>query len=157
MDRSEQVFVSAVPYQADHPKSLAVYCSDGRFTEAVEELVRHLGHGRLDTLTVPGGPALLNPLHALYSECEVLTAACAFLIEGHHLEQVVLLAHSGCGHYKGRYFAMDEAFLEARQREDLLAAAQALGARFPRLVVQSYYARAAGGRIRFEPVLAERG
>ena len=45
-------------YDAAYPDALAVYCSDGRFTRAVDELLAKLGHPRLDTLTIPGGPGL---------------------------------------------------------------------------------------------------
>jgi hypothetical protein len=34
-------FISQVPYEASHPHVLAVYCSDGRFTDAVEDPAIH--------------------------------------------------------------------------------------------------------------------
>ena len=48
-------FSPRMRFEATHPEALAVYCSDGRFTDAVEELLHHLGYTRLDTLTLPGG------------------------------------------------------------------------------------------------------
>ena len=68
------MFLSITPYEPRHPKALAVYCSDGRFTQAVEELCHHLGHERLDTLTMPGGPALLNPWTASILEADQVTS-----------------------------------------------------------------------------------
>ena len=49
-------FQSSTPYEPSHPKALAIYCSDGRFTQPVEDLLHSLGHARLDTCTLPGGP-----------------------------------------------------------------------------------------------------
>jgi hypothetical protein len=63
------------PYDRTHPAALAIYCSDGRFTRAVERLLKSLGHSRLDTMTLPGGPALLNPWPADLSEVHIFTRA----------------------------------------------------------------------------------
>ena len=60
----------SVPFDASHPKALAIYCSDGRFTSAVEVLLEAVGHDRLDTMTLPGGPALLCTSAANLSEVD---------------------------------------------------------------------------------------
>jgi hypothetical protein len=75
-------FVSAARYDASHPRALAVYCSDGRFTQAIEDLLRHLGHDRLDTLTLPGGPGLLNLWAGSLLEADQMERAARFLIRG---------------------------------------------------------------------------
>src|SRR3954447_985255 len=92
-----------VPFDATHPHALAMYCSDGRFTEAIEELLHSLGHPRLDTLTIPGGPALLDLTSSNLDGVEVMRTAASFLIKGHAIKQVVLLGHDGCGYYKARF------------------------------------------------------
>ena len=56
------MFQGRTAFHEEHPTALAVYCSDGRFTESVEELLRALGHERLDTLT--RGPRQLVPPRA---------------------------------------------------------------------------------------------
>ena len=110
-------------FDATHPSALAMYCSDGRFTEAVEGLLRSIGEARLDTLTVPGGPALLDLDTANFSELEALRSAASFLIRGHRIKRVVLLAHQGCGFYRERMKHIAEEHVAARQREDLARAA----------------------------------
>lgn len=35
-------YVSKEKFEASHPDALAVYCSDGRFTDAVEELLHSM-------------------------------------------------------------------------------------------------------------------
>jgi hypothetical protein len=143
-------FVAEARYQASHPDALAVYCSDGRFTQAVEELLAALGHARLDTLTIPGGPGLLNLTNARPSERDVVGRAVSFLIRGHHLRHVVLLAHEGCGYYRDRYPSRSPIELRALQLADLRAARKVLAASHDRLQVRIFYTATADGRVRFE-------
>lgn len=141
-------------FEPSHPKALAIYCSDGRFTDAVEGLLHSLGHARLDTLTVPGGPCLLDLNTANFSELEALRAAASFLIRGHRIERVVLLAHEGCGFYRERmkHIAHDE--VTARQCADLRSSAEWLLRTHADLAVDMYYARISSGRVTFDPIPA---
>lgn len=75
-------------FEASYPDALAVYCSDGRFTAAVDELLEHLGHPRLDTLTIPGGPGLLNHKTSGYSDCDTFSRSAEFLIREHTITTV---------------------------------------------------------------------
>ncbi|WP_224368557.1 carbonic anhydrase [Hyalangium versicolor] len=145
-------FVAKMPYEAAHPDVLAVYCSDGRFTEPVEELARHLGHGRIDTLTLPGGPGLLNRWSADYMESDMVTRAANFLIRGHHIQEVLLLAHAGCGYYQSRHGALGAEFIAEQQLKDLEAAAEELRKAHPGLVVHKYFVRPDGKKILFEEI-----
>jgi carbonic anhydrase len=142
-------FRPKTPYDASHPHSLAIYCSDGRFTRAVEELLAHLGHQALDTLTLPGGPALLSPTTS-YAERESLTRAASFLITGHQTRHVVLIAHAGCGYYRDRYPGEPTESVEARQLADLEAAKRALELAHPSLHVRTQYLRVAGKQVQFD-------
>ena len=142
-------FLSKSVYAAEHPDSLAIYCSDGRFTRAVEELVGQLGHARLDTLTLPGGPGLLAPSTA-YSERETVSRAASFLIVGHHIRHVVLIAHAGCGYYRDRYAGESAEATEARQLADLASARRALEQSHPSLRIRTQYLRVADTQARFE-------
>ncbi|WP_164016500.1 carbonic anhydrase [Pyxidicoccus trucidator] len=148
----ENAFVSRVPYEHTHPTVLAIYCSDGRFTDAVEDLAQHLGHERIDTLTIPGGPALLNRWVADYLESDVITRAARFLIEGHHITEVLLLAHAGCGYYQTRHGALGPEFVAEQQLTDLRHAAEELQKAHPRMAVRLFFTRPHGERIHFEPV-----
>jgi hypothetical protein len=145
-----QSLASKTTFDPAHPSALAIYCSDGRFTEPVEELLRHLGNPRLDTLTMPGGPGLLNMLTAGFMEVEAMKDAATFLIRGHAIKRVVLIAHEGCGYYKRRMSGLLPERVKARQIEDLAAAAEALTNACRGIEVVRFYARVEGGRVVFE-------
>jgi carbonic anhydrase len=142
-------FLSTTNYRAAHPEALAVYCSDGRFTRAVEELLAHLGHEALDTLTLPGGPALLASTTS-YSERESMSRAASFLVVGHAIRHVVLIAHANCGYYRDRYPGESPAAIEARQLADLASARSALELAHPSLRVRTQYLRVNGKQVQFD-------
>jgi hypothetical protein len=145
-------FVSKIPYDASHPHALAIYCSDGRFTEAVEDLAMSLGHERIDTLTLPGGPGLLNRWSADYLECDMVSRAARFLIQGHEIMEVLLFAHEGCGYYKHRHGSLGEEFIAEQQLKDLQAAAEELHKAHPGVTIHTFIARPEGKKIKFEVV-----
>lgn len=145
------VFQGRAAFRAEHPTALAVYCSDGRFTDAVEELLRALGHERLDTLTMPGGPALLHTFAALLIEHEAAASAARFLIRGHGITRAVLVAHAGCGYYRARYAGESAERIDARQRDDLRGARDLLLGASPGLTVDLFYATASA-TVRFDAV-----
>ncbi len=147
-------FLATTPYQPSHPDALAVYCSDGRFTDAVEELLHSLGHPRLDTLTMPGGPALFNAWLAGVSESMTVSASARFLIEAHAIRRVILIAHEGCGFYKKHLSSRTPAEVRAHQEDDLRYAENAL--RLTGVSVSLYLAVVDGGRVRFDRVPATR-
>jgi hypothetical protein len=119
-------FTATSTFNPDHPSALALYCSDGRYTQPVEELLRHLGHDRLDTLTLPGGPGLLSLTSAGFVELDATKRGAGFLIVGHKIRDVFLIAHQGCGYYRARLAGKDGQMVARIQREDLRAAAGAL-------------------------------
>jgi carbonic anhydrase len=147
---SKPPFVAATPYEAGHPRALAIYCSDGRFTTAIEELLAHLGHPRLDTLTLPGGAALLNAWSASVLDSDHAQRAAKFLITGHDISHVVLVAHAGCGYYRQRF--PGERNHRDAQIADLHAATRVLASIRSSLDGMAYLATPEGGRVRFEPV-----
>lgn len=146
------VFRAKSAYRSDHPRALALYCSDGRFTDAVEELLRSLGHDRLDTMTLPGGPGLLNTWSAQVTDLDTVRRGSAFLIEGHGLTDVVLLAHEGCGYYKARFSNRTPDEMRARQLHDLRVAADDLARRARGIIVHGYFARPDGKTVVFDAV-----
>jgi hypothetical protein len=138
------------PFDAKHPSALAMYCSDGRFTHAIEELLHGLGHARLDTLTIPGGPAVLDLTSSNLTEVEVMRRAATFLIGGHHIEHVVLLGHEGCGYYKARFPYESPEAMRRRQIHDLAQAAHWVRGSHEGVRVATYYVTPEGKRVRFE-------
>jgi len=149
-------FTAPHPFDAGHPHALAVYCSDGRFTHAVEQLLAHLGHDRLDTVTTPGGPAVLNHMSASYADADVNTRAASFLIRAHSITEAVLLAHQGCGYYRTKRPSDSPEQIHARQLDDLRHAAQALKRATPALTVHLFYASVVNHAVRFDPVSPEK-
>ena len=148
----QKQFVTKVRFQKEHPDALAIYCSDGRFTEAVEQLLAALGHARLDTLTTPGGAALFNARSAGFADWDSLSRAATFLIRGHHIEHVVLLAHAGCGHYRARAIGKSDDEIAHEQIADLRTAAEVLRNAHPSLDVRLYFARPHDGTVAFDEI-----
>jgi carbonic anhydrase len=140
------------PFESSYPTALAVYCSDGRFTAAVDELLEHLGHPRLDTLTIPGGPGLLNHKTSGYSDCDTFSRSAEFLIREHHITTVVLLAHDGCGFYGRKFPDLTPEQIRKRQHDDLRLAERELLETHPRLRVETFIAVPAGDHVRFDPI-----
>ena len=144
--------VVALSFDPKHPQAIAVYCSDGRFTRAVEELLEGLGHARIDTLTMPGGPALLDLTSAMPSDRDAVGRAVRFLIRGHELREVVLVAHEGCGYYRARHPTRSKEAIREVQLADLRSAATILRLEHPQISVSAYLAQIADGHVRFAPV-----
>jgi hypothetical protein len=145
-------FVSRTPFDPSHPDALAVYCSDGRFTRAVEDLLSSLGYPRLDTLTIAGGPGLLEITSATLSSLEATRSSVSFLITGHKIQHVVLVAHAGCGYYRAHFpYESPEAVLR-RQLADLRGAARWIRDSHGNLEVTKFYARPGNEGVEFEPV-----
>jgi len=145
-------FTASTPYGSSHPSALALYCSDGRFTESVEELLRHLGHARLDTLTMPGGPGLFNLWIAGTGDSASITSGARFLIESHRIQRVIVIAHEGCGYYRKHLGHHDAAAIRKQQEDDLRTAARTLSTARSGVRVDAYYARVADDRVSFDVV-----
>lgn len=154
-------YQSRAPFVAAHPAALAVYCSDGRFTRAVEELLESLGEERLDTLTLPGGPALLDHTSASFASLEVVRDSASFLIRGHSIRRVVLVAHAECGYYRSRFQYESSTAMQRRQLADLAAAARWIEGNHRGVTALMYYATArerpdGTSGVHFDPVAAPR-
>lgn len=144
--------VSKATFDPTHPNALAVYCSDGRFTDAVEELLHSLGHPRLDTMTLPGGPALFELTTADFAALEATRSAAQFLVRGHAIEHVVLLAHEGCGYYRSRNPGAEPAKIIEMQVTDLRSAGRWFASALPHVAVRMYYARIGKKHVGFHVV-----
>lgn len=146
-------FVAPSNYDPEHPTALAVWCSDGRFTKAVEDLLRGDGKTRFDTLTLPGGPALFTGRSASPSDLDTMTTSAEFLISAHKVTHVVLIAHENCGYYRRLMGpAAKESEIKARQEADILRAEVALMRLHPGLQVDGWYATVVSGKVVFDPL-----
>ena len=96
-------FKSSVEFDSRHPEALAIYCSDGRFADSIEQLLQQHGFHFHDTINLPGGPGIFDSLTGTYISAEVMRGCSNFLIQGHKIKSVFLLAHAGCGHYLQKY------------------------------------------------------
>jgi hypothetical protein len=143
---------ASTAFDAKHPDALAVYCSDGRLTSSIEELLKALGHLRHDTLTLPGGPGLLSHWTARHGEGYTVREAAQFLIRAHGIKTVVLVSHVDCGYYRARYPEASGQEREERGVRDLTAGLAAMGELVPGVAVKAFFARIVGGRVRFDPV-----
>ena len=151
-ERGASPIAIAEAFDESYPRALAIYCSDGRFTNIVEGLLRVLGHDRLDTLTMPGGPALFNPWLSGMSHSMAIEESARFLIESHGIAHVFLLAHDGCGFYRKHCHRMDPAALRGQQEADLRLAAQTILRTQSAVDVRLYRGVVDGQRISFAPV-----
>ena len=153
MDTHDKVTVyqSSVRFEEDRIRAVALYCSDGRFGEQIDDFLHNgLRLPRCDRLVVPGGAASLAGHFLAFREEEGLLEQLRFLIRVHDLQRVVLVAHQDCAFYTERLHVPPPQ-LEARQREDLQAAAERLRSFSRSLVVDQFFARKhADGAIRFE-------
>lgn len=148
----ETVYESPTPYDQARIHAAAIYCSDGRVGEQIDEFLHQgLGLPRYDRLAVPGGPACLSGSLATFLEGRAVEDALRFLIRVHDLRQVVLIAHDSCAFYRDR-LGVPETLVTREQRQDLDKAARAVRRLRDGLGVKGFLAHTAGNRIRFEPV-----
>ena len=145
-------FESATANDPARIHAAAIYCSDGRVGEQIDEFL-HLGLGlpRYDRVAVPGGPACLAGNLVTFQEARAVEDALRFLLQVHDIEKVVLIAHEGCAYYRER-LGVPEASVVTEQRRDLERAAPMVRRLQADLVVDSFLARLSGKRIRFEPL-----
>jgi hypothetical protein len=145
------VYESPVRFHENRIGAAAVYCSDGRFGEHVDDFLHNaLKLPRYDRLAVPGGAACLAGHPFAYREEWGLVEQMQFLIRVHALDRVVLIAHQDCAFYAGQPRASSLP-LETRQREDLQTAAERIRSFAPNLLVDVFFARKhSAGTIRFE-------
>ena len=145
------VFRSSLRFDESRIRAAAVYCSDGRFGEQIDDFLHNaLRLPRCDRLVVPGGAAALAGHFLAFREEDGIIEQLRFLIRAHDLQRIVLIAHQDCAFYSQRLH-VPAAELETRQREDLQAAAGRLRSLGSGLVVERYFARkCTDGTVGFE-------
>ncbi len=148
-------YVSSVPFEHERVGAAAVYCSDGRYGEQMDDFLHNcLGLPHYDRVAVPGGAACLAGHMLAMRERGAMDRQLKFLIEGHGLTRVVLIAHEDCGFYKANVHPakLKRQPLEELQAADLAVVAGLLRDYRRELEVDGYLARKAGDRVRFEAV-----
>jgi len=148
---TKQRFVSQLAFDDRRVGAAAVYCSDGRYGEQMDEFL-HVGLGlpRYDRVALPGGAACLaGHLVKAYYDKVALERQLEFLISAHSLTRVVLIAHQGCGFYKDVW--TNGASVEQQQMDDLRAAAKLIATSNRQVAVETYFARRVDGKVLFEP------
>lgn len=146
----ESGFESSIGYNPLRVQAVAVYCSDGRYGEQIDEfLIRGLGLPRYDRLAVPGGAACLAGHFYTYREEEGVLEQLRFLVSVHKIKRVVLIAHQNCAFYSDR-LRVAPLQLETKQREDLTKAARRVQRFGLGLQIDVFFARLKGDVVCFE-------
>ncbi len=145
------MYVSRTPYRQERIYAAAIYCSDGRIGDHVDEFLHQgMGFPRYDRLVCPGGPvALSGRLLALW-DARGVEDQIRFLVEVHDIKTVVLVAHEGCAYYSHR-LGLPAERAESEQRADLQKATDAIARLAPGVAVSRYFARITAGSLGFEP------
>lgn len=151
-DRLPVPWESPTPYEEARVHAAAVYCSDGRVGDQVDDFLhRALGLPRYDRLAAPGGPVCLAGRLAAFWEARGVEEQLRFLIKVHRLRQVILIAHEGCAYYAER-LGIPEGAIEAAQRGDVAKAAALVRRLDDGLDVRAFLATKHQGRVRFESI-----
>src|SRR5215218_8723079 len=121
--RVRAIYASRTAFDERRVGAAAVYCSDGRFGDQMDEFL-HAGLGlpRYDRVAVPGGAACLAGHTHAYHEKSALERQLDFLITAHGLTRIVLIAHEGCAFYRDVW--LGRRTLEQQQGVDLEKAAE---------------------------------
>jgi hypothetical protein len=142
-------FVSTIPYVGERVLAAAVYCSDGRIGDQVDDFLHHgLGFPRYDRLACPGGPVALSGRPAAYWDSRGTEEQLRFLGQVHAVRTVVLIAHEGCAYYLRR-LALAPENVEEEQRDDLNRATMAVSRLAPNAKVLRYFAHHSSDGISF--------
>ncbi len=148
------VYRSPIPYEVARINAAAVYCSDGRIGDHMDEFLHQgLGLPRYDRLACPGGPVALAGRLLAFWESRGVLEQLHVLVKVHEVRQVVLIAHAGCAYYAER-LALDPLVVEEEQREDLTRAAHAVQRIDGALEVAGFFAHLDGASVLYEPVFA---
>lgn len=127
-------------WRAERIGALALYCSDGRWGEAIDEFChRHLQIPRYDRCAVPGGPAWIANLQGDATANQAVRIQLDFLVQVHSLERIVLITHFGCAWYGQKRRKSPDECLTA-QAADICSAAANLRSWYPGMQLEAYLA-----------------
>jgi hypothetical protein len=145
-------YVSPLLYEPTRIFAAAVYCSDGRLGDHVDDFLHNgLGLPRYDRVACPGGPVALSGRLAAHWEARGVEEQLRFLAQVHEIRKVVLIAHVGCAYYSHR-LALAPEKAEAEQIEDLQKAQWAVERIVSGIEIARYLLRVDGQEVGFETV-----
>ena len=143
------LYVAQGPFEAQRIGAAAIYCSDGRYGEQMDEFLHQsLGLPRYDRIAVPGGAGCLGDHTHAFTEASSLERQLRFLIEAHELKRIVLIAHHQCAFYHHAWLGMQT--LKERQAADLERAANKIRMWYRNMEVDAYFANPINNRVTFE-------
>ena len=144
-------FVSSLPYEAARIYAAAVYCSDGRIGDHVDDFLHNgLNLPRYDRVAVPGGPVALSGRFQAFWDARGVEEQLRFLGQVHDVKTVVLIAHAPCAYYLKR-LAIPPDRLDVEQREDLRKATATVQRLMPAAKIACYRAHILDDQMRFDP------
>jgi hypothetical protein len=153
----EKVYQSPTPYLASRIFAAAVYCSDGRIGDHIDDFLHQgLSLPRYDRVACPGGPCALSGRLLAFWEGRGVDDQLRFLIRAHEVTQVMLIAHAGCAYYRDR-LGLDPTQAEREQRSDLVGAGAAVQRIQSSLEVAAFFTHVDGEAVWFERVFASPG
>jgi hypothetical protein len=150
MPAARYEYVSVVPYEQERVHAAAVYCSDGRLGDHVDDFLHNgLGLPRYDRVACPGGPVGLAGRLTAFWETRGVDEQLRFLARVHEIHKVVLIAHAGCAYYSQRLSLAPDR-VEAEQRDDLRKAVWAVQRIVTGIEVAPFFAHVLGAEVAFE-------
>jgi hypothetical protein len=146
-------FTSDIPFMHERVGAAAIYCSDGRYGEQMDDFLHNgllLPH--YDRVAIPGGAACLGDHAAAMRERGAMQRQLQFLMTSHELSRIVLIAHQDCGFYKQNVhpYRLQQRPLTDFQFADLRRAAATIRTWPPHPHVDAYLAIRHGDRVSFE-------
>ena len=146
-------YTSPVRYLDEKIDAAAVYCSDGRFGEHINDFLKTgLSLTRCDRVVLPGGPARLIGLGQSSIEKKTVLSELNFLVTAHELDRVVLIQHESCAFYH-YHTKLEGDPLRTRQSTDLVEAAKVVDAATTRkITIEGYHAKPSDKGMDFIPV-----
>ncbi|HET9317007.1 MAG TPA: carbonic anhydrase [Vicinamibacteria bacterium] len=150
---TETRYVSALAYEPARIYAAAVYCSDGRLGDHIDDFLHNgLRLPRYDRVACPGGPVALAGRLAAHWEARGVEEQLRFLVQVHEIRKVVLIAHVGCAYYSRKLLLPPEQ-VEPEQLEDLQKARWGVERLVPGIEVAAYLLRVAGTEVAFDAIV----
>ena len=132
--------------------ALVVHCSDARYLPHFQDFLRSgLGLAHYTLIAVPGGAHALTLTEYLPKFSWAGWRWVAFLENLFQPPRVILIGHHDCRWYKDARFHHLHAGSDDRQHEDLRRVKAEMQARFPRVAVETWFARLDAAEARFDP------
>ncbi len=138
-----QPYESPIAWNLERPDTVILSCVDGRWRQHFQDFaIHHLGAGpNSDFMAVPGGIEPLTLFDLVPKDFNFFRRRLEALVEDHGTRRIVAIAHQDCAWYRVRKLGTVRTDLRARQLDDLKRAAAILREMFPRVAVETYYAR----------------